>query len=729
MGEPKLPAVQPPDLPDFNYSALDRVEEKSRCTPKARITLPRTRQTSALSQQLDLMQASTIDHGRIECTQSSIVTDDLSSRPPKHTISGIPSLHVRQPSTVDTEQVLLPQPLREHRERRAHAITPPIVIPARPLKTSLSTISMNSSYSKSPGSAINSPALAAMTDITPLPSPIFPEDPGAWRRDRARRHGSVGSLRNVMENTVQQDFTPDVPSNPTSRSSSVTKKRKPYPPLTPSSSSIDSKASRTLDKNHSRVKSLGESCSEPMHSVRPRNSTLSSVASSGSPPDLHVDSQLHRERHLASQRGFVHSGSDSASSLHSHQTTHTVNTAVPLPTPPPSNRSINDSDGDEAVHDDDELTSGTPITILTINDQSTKRTIQYKQIRPLGEGTFSKVVLATKEKLPAGLRLDQQVESSLDPKKLAAIKIVEHGPAGGADEDRMKVSLHREVAIMRCLSHPSLIDLRGYSDNSHESLLVLGYCPGGDLFELATENKESLKNVKLVQRIFAELVGALQHLHNKNIVHRDVKLESKFRLPFHLLSLSDHAADVLVNLRREEIAAIDDPTTYERSIVTLTDLGLSRTVDPDDPLLTTRCGSEAYAAPEIILGQPYNGCETDAWALGCVLFTLMELRLPFEPPPIRPGYRVRSRGQQTHRIARNEWVWAEFGDDYGEWDETRGAGWEAPREVVEGLLRKINKGRLTLDEVANLQWVRDGINVPGGLRRGYEDDEVEKCLS
>jgi protein-serine/threonine kinase len=232
-------------------------------------------------------------------------------------------------------------------------------------------------------------------------------------------------------------------------------------------------------------------------------------------PEIAADHPLHREDHLAAQRGFVHPA----------HPPHPPATTAPLPTPPSSNRSITDSDGDEIMRDDE--TPSTPAVTLTVRDQFTKRTTQYKQIRPLGQGTFSKVVLATKQKLPLGYQLDENSESRLDPKKLAAIKIVEHGPAGGADEERMELSLRREVDIMRSLDHPSLIDLRGYSINEEESLLVLGYCPGGDLFDLAAENSKYLK-IKLVQRIFAELVSALQHLHSKNIVHRDVKLESKF---------------------------------------------------------------------------------------------------------------------------------------------------------------------------------------------------------
>lgn len=64
-------------------------------------------------------------------------------------------------------------------------------------------------------------------------------------------------------------------------------------------------------------------------------------------------------------------------------------------------------------------------------------------------------------------------------------------------------------------------------------------------------------------------------------------------------------------------------------LLKITDFGLSRFVDPNGPLLETRCGSEEYAAPELIIGKRYDGRQTDVWALGVVLYALLTGSIPF----------------------------------------------------------------------------------------------------
>ena len=187
------------------------------------------------------------------------------------------------------------------------------------------------------------------------------------------------------------------------------------------------------------------------------------------------------------------------------------------------------------------------------------------------------------------------------------------------------------------------------------------------------------------------------------------------------------STDVLVNLTPEELADKSiDWVVYPYSVTTLTDLGLSRRV-ADDVKLETRCGSDDYAAPEVIMGQPYDGRATDAWSLGVLLYALLEGRLPFDPNPgMSDAHRMRSK--TSHRIARVEWRWIEFagedGDHEGDIKKFRAAGLQGAMEITESLLKRA-RSRWTIEQVAGTTWVRDALRIKGGLRFREEAEGEE----
>lgn len=181
-----------------------------------------------------------------------------------------------------------------------------------------------------------------------------------------------------------------------------------------------------------------------------------------------------------------------------------------------------------------------------------------------------------------------------------------------------------------------------------------------------------------------------------------------------------------MNLPHAELLQPTDWATYAYPVITVTDLGLARRVSEGEKL-TTRCGSDDYAAPEVIMGQPYDGAAVDAWSLGVLLYALLESRLPFDPNPGMPeGPKQRSR--TCHRIARVEWRWYKWGGedtDYeGDVGKFEAEGLRGALEATENLLRKA-RSRWTVERLTREPWVADAIQVPGGIRFREEEKAEE----
>ena len=139
-------------------------------------------------------------------------------------------------------------------------------------------------------------------------------------------------------------------------------------------------------------------------------------------------------------------------------------------------------------------------------------------------------------------------------------------------------------------------------------------------------------------------------------------------------------------------------------LVKLTDFGLSRFVDPDDPWLTTRCGSESYAAPEIVMGSRYDGRQTDAWACGVVLYALATRSLPFDS--LHGGFNSKSRKAMLLRIAKCEYGWPKVEDDQPALWKISGV-----RRIVQRLLVRNPQQRWKIDALWQEEWM-DGEGAP-----------------
>lgn len=361
--------------------------------------------------------------------------------------------------------------------------------------------------SLSPASAVSSPGLGPLADITPLPSPLASGGlHGAWPAMVGYSNTTPPTSESgTVMNDNQLDSAPYLRGSP--------KKRKAYQGLIQAAAgSPDHEQIRAANaENHARNRSLSEYVpgGVPVPRSRYNAVSISQHAANGGPP---LPKQMHREEYLAVQRGIS-----------------TVPATRP-PTPPASNRSATGSSDLESPPSSPRPTRGPLPLRYEAMDVKTGVKKRWSAIRQLGKGTFSTVMLATSED-PLDADHVPKSEEQLNPKSLVAVKVCERGPAGGADEKKIESSLKRELDILKAIDHPSLVQLKAVSISEKRAFLVLNYAPGGDLFELASLQIDLLVP-SLIRRIFAELVAAVRCLHSQYIVHRDIKLESMHSIFF-----------------------------------------------------------------------------------------------------------------------------------------------------------------------------------------------------
>ncbi|OBT87985.1 CAMK/CAMKL protein kinase [Pseudogymnoascus sp. 03VT05] len=195
----------------------------------------------------------------------------------------------------------------------------------------------------------------------------------------------------------------------------------------------------------------------------------------------------------------------------------------------------------------------------------------YTLGRLIGKGSFGKVYLAS-HKLTNGSKVVLKSAKKDDS------------------------NLAREIHHHRQFLHPHIARLYEVIVTENLVWLVLEYCPGDELYNYLL--KEGALPVDKVQKIFAQLVGAVSYVHNLSCVHRDLKLEN-----------------ILLDKNEN---------------VKLCDFGFTREYEGKSSYLQTFCGTVAYSAPEMLKGEKYAGEKVDIWSLGVILYAVLCGELPFD---------------------------------------------------------------------------------------------------
>ncbi|GAB9471708.1 Camk/camk2 protein kinase [Globisporangium polare] len=191
---------------------------------------------------------------------------------------------------------------------------------------------------------------------------------------------------------------------------------------------------------------------------------------------------------------------------------------------------------------------------------------KYLLMKEIGEGSFSIVHKAVN-------RLTG---------RLCAVKCCKYSTA-----------LEEEVSIMRKLSHPNIVGVEGVYHQDNMYFVVMDLMENGDLCDRLIQ-RQKLPECE-VQVIISQVLQGLEYLHRHNILHRDIK-------PENILLHGD--------------------------AVKIADFGLAKQLPNAASMLKRSCGTLEYAAPELLVGQPY-GLKSDIFSLGVVLYVLLFGAFPF----------------------------------------------------------------------------------------------------
>uniref|UniRef100_A0A8C5RK28 non-specific serine/threonine protein kinase n=1 Tax=Laticauda laticaudata TaxID=8630 RepID=A0A8C5RK28_LATLA len=202
---------------------------------------------------------------------------------------------------------------------------------------------------------------------------------------------------------------------------------------------------------------------------------------------------------------------------------------------------------------------------------------KYIKVQKIGEGSFGKAIL-----VKAKENGKQYVIKEINISKMS---------------NKEREESRREVAVLANMKHPNIVLYRESFEETGCLYIVMDYCEGGDLFKKINAQKGVFFSEDQIMDWFVQICLALKHVHDRKILHRDIKSQNIF--------------------------------LTKDGTIQLGDFGIARVLNSTVELARTCIGTPYYLSPEICENKPYNN-KSDMWALGCVLYEMCTLKHAFE---------------------------------------------------------------------------------------------------
>jgi serine/threonine protein kinase len=267
----------------------------------------------------------------------------------------------------------------------------------------------------------------------------------------------------------------------------------------------------------------------------------------------------------------------------------------------------------------------------------------YLQKVKLGQGSFG-VVWKGVEKETSEFVAVKQMDKAALPRR------------GVRRED-----IEREVSVMKVVYHDNILKLKDFYEDSSYISFVLEYCDGGDFGDKVKERGSSLTENEAA--VWMRMIcSAIMALHQKTVCHRDIK---------------------------------PDNFMVSKGSIKLADFGLAILL-PTGKLLTERCGTPAFMAPEQSKSRGYSH-SVDMWAAGITMFMLLSGgRHPFVGADGRLNDAALKEGILD--FSAQQGLMAVFGQRQGFSD--------AARELCKKMVNPNEQKRSTAEQALQDRWLR-----------------------
>ncbi|PFH47274.1 hypothetical protein AMATHDRAFT_67963 [Amanita thiersii Skay4041] len=242
----------------------------------------------------------------------------------------------------------------------------------------------------------------------------------------------------------------------------------------------------------------------------------------------------------------------------------------------------------------------------------------YQLIQQIGGGGFSTVFKAV----------------NIAEHRIAACKVIQLTPS---TTEKERKTIEKEIRIHSAIKHENVLEFLGAAvveaNGKHDYVagmyMLMELAAGGDLFDKIAPDIGVGDEV--AHLFFSQLLAGMTHIHSMGVCHRDLKPENLLLDAVGTLKISDFGLSAVYKLK-----------------------GTGQT-----RLLSEKCGSLPYVAPELDRDEAYEAEPIDVWGMGVILYTMLAGNTPWDQPTNRsPEFRLYQSGDIF-----NELPWNRFSDD------------------------------------------------------------------